>query len=73
MDPSHLQKPPLTFREIFPELSEEELRDAEHNFRRYLEIALEICREQREVSSPDVDTVSASHKMKERSNESLKT
>ena len=71
MDSANLKKPPITFREIFPELSEKKLREAEYNFRRYLEIALQICREQRDGSRTDVDTASAPLKMKERSNESL--
>lgn len=35
----------MTFAELYPTLSPEELKEAEKNFTRYFEIALEIVRE----------------------------
>jgi len=61
--------PPL--RELFPMLSERELKEAEVNLVRYLEIALLVHEEQ--VSSVHrLDPARASTTMKERSNISLK-
>jgi hypothetical protein len=63
----------ISFREIYPTLTEEELKEAQENLRRYLEIAWEI---QNEKSStlPEgaVDSSRSSSTMKERSNVSLK-
>jgi predicted lipase len=59
----------LTIRHLYPELSDEHLREAEGNLRRYFAIALDIYEEQ---SSHSVDTFPASPTMKERS-KSLKT
>ena len=53
-----------TIRELYPTLSEPELKEAEANLLRYFEIALDIHEEQ---SSPDVDTSPALSRMKERS------
>jgi hypothetical protein len=60
-------------RELYPLLSERELREAEENLRRYFEIALKICGEQ-ESHSPgaDVDSPRTSPTIEERSNVSLK-
>ena len=58
-------------RELYPTLTEEELREAEANFRRYLEIALEIYEEQRSAAL-GFDSSPASSTMKERSKFSLK-
>ena len=41
-------------RELYPELSEQELKQAETNFARYFEIALEIY-EERQASAGAVD------------------
>jgi len=60
-----------TIRELYPTLTEKELREAEANFRRYLEIALGVYQEQRSVV-PDFDSSPASSTMKERSKFSLK-
>jgi len=54
-----------TIRELYPTLSERELKEAEANLLRYFEIALDICEEQ---SSHDVDTSPSFTTMKERSN-----
>lgn len=62
-------KTPPSLRDLYPTLTEKELKEAEVNLRRYLEIALDIFEEQ---NSPDVDTVPPSSTMKERS-KSLKT
>jgi hypothetical protein len=60
-----------TFRKLYPTLTEQELKEAERNFRRYLEIALEIQKEQ--VSTvDDFDSSRGPATMKERSNLSLK-
>jgi len=53
-----------TIRELYPTLSERELKEAEANLLRYFEIALDIHEEQ---SSPGVDTSPALSTMKERS------
>jgi hypothetical protein len=36
------QEEPITMRDLYPHLNEEQLKEAEENFRRYLEIALRI-------------------------------
>jgi hypothetical protein len=63
----------ISFREIYPTLTEGELKEAQENLRRYIEIAWEI---QNEKSStlPEgaVDSSRSSTTMKERSNASLK-
>jgi hypothetical protein len=59
-----------TIRQLYPGLSDEQLREAEINLLRYFEIALDIYEEQ---SAPAVDTSSSFPKMKERSKETLKT
>lgn len=63
----------ISFREIYPTLTEGELKEAQDNLRRYLEIAWEI---QNEKSSalPEgaVDSSPSSSTMKERSNVFLK-
>ena len=60
-----------TIRDLYPKLTEEELREAEANFRRYLEIALETYQEQRSAA-PGFDSSPTSSTMKERSKFSLK-
>jgi hypothetical protein len=59
----------LTIRQLYPELSDEQLRDAEENLRRYFAIALDIYEEQ---GLHAIDTFPTLTKMKERS-KSLKT
>jgi hypothetical protein len=63
----------ISFREIYPTLTERELREAQENLRRYLEIAWVIQREQSSpVTEGAVDSFRSSSTMKERSNVSLK-
>jgi hypothetical protein len=58
--------PPVkTIRELYPTLSEQELKEAEANLRRYFAIALDICEKQKKGP---VDTSPASNTMEERSN-----
>jgi hypothetical protein len=62
----------IGFRELYPTLTDEELKQAETNFCRYLAIVWDIQKEQ--VSRADdgaVDTSAPSSTMKERSNVSL--
>jgi hypothetical protein len=54
-----------TIREVYPMLTEQELKEAEANFRRYLEIVAEIHEEK-------FDTSQNFPSMEERSNVSLK-
>lgn len=55
-------KPPdsqqeVTFRKLYPTLNEQELKVAEANFTRYLEIALEVTTYQDQLIAPgNVDT-----------------
>jgi hypothetical protein len=60
-----------TFRKIYPTLTEQELNEADTNFSRYLEIALQIYQEQHSAAK-DFDSSPASSTMKERSKFSLK-
>lgn len=62
-------KTPPSLRDLYPTLSEQELKEAEANLFRYFEIALDIYEHQ---NSPGVDTSPTLTKMKERS-KSLKT
>jgi hypothetical protein len=39
----------ISIRDLYPELDENELAIAERNLRRYVEIAMEICRDQEPV------------------------
>src|SRR5579864_2408429 len=59
-----------TIRQLYPGLSDEQLREAEANLLRYFEIALDIYEEQ---VAHGVDTSPSLPTMKERSKESLKT
>jgi hypothetical protein len=65
-----MEQPP-SLRDRYPTLTEEELKEAEANLRRYAQIALEVYREQLS-SAGDVDRLRPSPTMKERSNETLK-
>lgn len=61
-----------TFRDLYPTLSEQELKKAEANFARYFEIAWEICRE-RNAPKSAIDSTDATLIMNgERSNSSYK-
>jgi hypothetical protein len=60
-------------RELYPLLSDRELKEVEENLRRYFEIALEVCGHESPVSAAEVDSSPTAPTMKERSNESLKS
>ena len=63
-----------TFRDVYPTLTEQELKKAEANLVRYIEIAFEICEEMRAASEANaVDTTASGPIIKERSNNSEKT
>jgi len=63
----------ISFREIYPTLTERELQEAQENLRRYLEIAWEVQKEQSSpVTEGAVDSCGSSATMKERSNVFLK-
>jgi hypothetical protein len=61
-----------TLRELYPTLTETELTEAEANFRRYIEIAADIQKEQA-VRGTGFDTPPNPATIRERSNASLKT
>jgi hypothetical protein len=61
--------PIVALRKLYPTLSEAELKQAEANLTRYLEIALEIYQEQA-ANASTVDTSDAASTIKERSNSS---
>jgi len=62
-------KSELTIQDLYPELDEEQRKEAEVNLTRYAEIIFAIFQEQRSAS---FDIQSSSTRMKERSNKSLK-
>ena len=47
----------MTFAELYPTLSPKELKEAENNFTRYLEIALEIVRENVQKEDPQTQDI----------------
>ena len=61
-----------TIRDLFPDLTDDQVKEAETNLRRYLEIALDIYKEQCLNPDDNVDISPPSPTMKERSNVSLK-
>jgi hypothetical protein len=62
-----------SIRELYPTLSEEELKQAEANLKRYFEIAFEICGDDRSGSiDTPIDSTRASPKIEERSSAILK-
>lgn len=61
-----------TIRDLYPALTEDELKEGEANLRRYFEIAHEIVREQ-VVRDADFDIAPNPATMKERSNANLKS
>jgi hypothetical protein len=69
---NHHQHIGQSIRELYPTLTETELKEAEFNLRRYLEIADAIQQEKR-VSSTDFDKVPNPTTIKERSNANLKS
>ena len=64
------QKDGPAIREIYPTLTEDELKEAEANFRHYLEIALRVQKEQ--GSDANFDTSPTPATIEERSNANLK-
>ena len=72
-EPDSEKQPVITFRDLYPTLTDQELKEAEKNFRRYVEIALEIHRELScRAGDSGFDTCPISPTMKERSKFSLK-
>jgi hypothetical protein len=65
MEPSQSGKE-ITLRELFPNLPEGRLKEAEENLCRYVEVALQIHR-RGELVPADLDRSQASSRMKERS------
>ena len=61
-----------TFCDLYPTLSEQELKEAERNFGRYFKIALDIYREQH-AGIGTVDSSLAERIIKERSKELSET
>jgi hypothetical protein len=70
MEPKHHDEP-ITIRELFPALPEDQLEKAEENFRQYFVVAAQIYQVMKSVSGV-LDAPAASLKMEERSNPSLK-
>ena len=66
----HTQKEPAgpVFRDLYPTLNDQELKEAERNFTRYFEIALDIYRELH-ATAEAVDSFPAERIIKERSKE----
>lgn len=63
----------ILFREIYPTLTEGQLREAQANLRRYLEIVWQIQRERSsDIPTSKIDTSQPSATMEERSNVSFK-
>jgi hypothetical protein len=60
-----------TFRDLYPTLTDQELKEAERNFTRYFEIALDIYRELH-AGAGDVDMSPSERMIKERSKHSQK-
>jgi len=61
-----------TMRDLYPALTKDELKEAEANFRRYLEIAVRVQNEQCSAGRGNFDTSPILISMKERSKFSLK-
>lgn len=62
----------LTIRQLYPELSEEQLQEAEENLRRYFAFALKMHEQSTKSLPSSLDASAPSSTMKERSNVSLK-
>lgn len=64
----------ITIRDIYPTLTEQELKIAEENFRRYIEIAMQV-QEERLIGAENggFDSIEENPNIKERSNSSLKS
>jgi hypothetical protein len=69
---NHEQHSGPTIRELYPTLTETELKEAEVNLRRYFRIAAEVQNDQA-VSGVGFDTAPDSTTMEERSNANLKS
>ena len=67
----HARQTDETFRNLYPTLTETQLKQAESNLRRYFEIADEIWKD-RSFTGADFDTFSNPGTIEERSNEELK-
>ncbi len=59
------QQPEPSIRDLFPELTEQQLQEAESNLRTYFDVALDVC--------AAIDNTPISSTMKERSKANLKT
>jgi len=71
-DQKYQQHSSRTLRDLYPTLTETQLKEAEANLRRYFEIAAEVIHEQA-VGGADVDNGPNPTTMEERSNTDLKT
>jgi hypothetical protein len=71
VEADHAQNP-VRIQDLYPELSRDQLKEAEENLRGYLEVALRIYRDI-ERGTGVLDGPIESLKMEERSNPSLKT
>ncbi len=64
----------ITIRDLYPTLTGRELKKAEENFHRYIEIAMEIHEENfLGASNGALDSTDKDSNIKERSNSSLKS
>jgi hypothetical protein len=72
LDKDLANRPSITMRDLYPPLSEVELKEAADHFHRYCEIALQIHEEHHSVASGQFDTSHNLSSMKERSNVPLK-
>jgi hypothetical protein len=63
---------PLTIRQLYPELTEEQLQEAEENLHRYFAFALKMHERNGGSLPSSLDAPALSSRMKERSNNSLK-
>jgi hypothetical protein len=71
MEYNHTEKK-ITARELYPDLAEAQLMEAEENLYRYLKLAMHI-HQGTKCALTVLDATIASPKMEERSNSSLKT
>jgi uncharacterized FlgJ-related protein len=70
----HVEKRAITIRDLYPTLTEQELKIAEENFRRYIEIAMQVQVEQLiSVENGGFDSIEENPNIKERSNSALKS
>jgi hypothetical protein len=71
MESDHAQTQ-VKIQDLYPGLAEDQLKEAEENLRRYVEVAMQI-HEGTEHAPAVLDRPQASSKMEERSNPSLKS